>query len=166
MSEDTKLKELIINTLSPEQMPEVLSDTEIYLVEDDAEYATVEELATHTDNTTIHVTEQDKTTWNGKQDKPTITKSSNNQNGIIQYSDGRMEQWGIATSSTTGETEFTMNNSFVDTNFQVFIEPRQAGDLVHYAIPSATNKFKARIQNTSGSYMTCQFQWRAYGFWK
>lgn len=103
---------------------------------------------------------------NTKQDKPTITKSSNNQSGIIQHPDGRMEQWGIATSSTTGETEFTMNNSFVDTNFQVFVEPRQAGDLVHYAIPSATNKFKARIQNTSGAYMTCQFQWRAYGFWK
>lgn len=49
MSEDTRLKELIINTLSPEQMPEVLSETEIYLVEDDAEYATVEELATKQD---------------------------------------------------------------------------------------------------------------------
>lgn len=45
MSVDTKLKELIINTLSPEQLPEQPSETEIYLVEDDAEYATVEELA-------------------------------------------------------------------------------------------------------------------------
>lgn len=44
MSEDTKLKELIINTLSPEQMPEVLSETEIYLVEDDVEYASIDEL--------------------------------------------------------------------------------------------------------------------------
>lgn len=95
-----------------------------------------------------------------------ITKTSNNQSGTITQPDGRMEQWGLATSSNTGETEFIMNNSFVDTNFQVFVEPRQAGDLVHYAIPSATNKFKARIQNTSGAYMTCQFQWRAYGFWK
>ena len=49
MSEDTKLQELIINTLSPEQMPAELSETEIYLVEDDAEYATVEELATKQD---------------------------------------------------------------------------------------------------------------------
>lgn len=38
MSVDTKLKELIINTLSPEQMPENPSDTEIYLVEDNVEY--------------------------------------------------------------------------------------------------------------------------------
>lgn len=45
MSVDTKLKELIINTLSPEQLPEHPSETELYLVEDDAEYATVEELA-------------------------------------------------------------------------------------------------------------------------
>ena len=100
----------------------------------------------------------------GKEDKPTITKS-NNKSGVIKHTDGRMEQWGLATSSTTGETEFTINANFIDTDFQVFIEPRQADDLVHYAIPSATNKFKARIQNTSGSDMTCQFQWRAYGFW-
>lgn len=38
MSEDTKLKELIINTLSPEQLPAELSETEIYLVEDNVEY--------------------------------------------------------------------------------------------------------------------------------
>lgn len=39
MSEDTKLKELIINTLSPEQFePITPSETEIYLVEDDVEY--------------------------------------------------------------------------------------------------------------------------------
>lgn len=50
MSEDTKLQQLIINTLSPEQFePITPSDTEIYLVEDDAEYATVEELATKQD---------------------------------------------------------------------------------------------------------------------
>lgn len=52
MSVDTKLKELIINTLSPEQLPEQPSETEIYLVEDDAEYATVEELATKQDKLT------------------------------------------------------------------------------------------------------------------
>lgn len=108
---------------------------------------------------------QHSTTIAGKEDKPTITKS-NNKSGVIKHTDGRMEQWGLATSSTTGETEFTINANFIDTDFQVFIEPCQAGDLVHYAIPSATNKFKARIQNTSGAYMTCQFQWRAYGFWK
>lgn len=47
MSEDTKLKELIINTLSPDQFAGIVdpSTEEIYLVEDDAEYATVEELA-------------------------------------------------------------------------------------------------------------------------
>ena len=101
----------------------------------------------------------------GKEDKPTIAKS-NNKSGVIKHTDGRMEQWGLATSSTTGETEFTINASFIDTDFQVFIEPRQADNSVHYAIPSATNKFKARIQNTSGSDMTCQFQWRAYGFWR
>ena len=100
-----------------------------------------------------------------KEDKPTITKS-NNTSGVIKHTDGRMEQWGLATSSTTGETEFTINANFIDTDFQVFIEPRQADNSVHYAIPSATNKFKARIQNTSGSDMTCQFQWRAYGFWR
>ena len=101
----------------------------------------------------------------GKEDKPTITKS-NNKSGVIKHTDGRMEQWGLATSSTTGETEFTINANFIDTDFQVFIEPRQADNSVHYAIPSATNKFKARIQNTSGSDMACQFQWRAYGFWR
>lgn len=100
-----------------------------------------------------------------KEDKPTITKS-NNKSGVIKHTDGRMEQWGLATSSTTGETEFTINANFIDTDFQVFIEPRQADNSVHYAIPSATNKFKARIQNTSGSDMACQFQWRAYGFWR
>ena len=100
-----------------------------------------------------------------KEDKPTITKS-NNKSGAIKHTDGRMEQWGLATSSITGETEFTINANFIDTDFQVFIEPRQADNSVHYAIPSATNKFKARIQNTSGSDMACQFQWRAYGFWK
>lgn len=52
MSVDTKVKELIINTLSPEQLPENPSETEIYLVEDDAEYATVEELATKQDKLT------------------------------------------------------------------------------------------------------------------
>ena len=101
----------------------------------------------------------------GKENKPTITKS-NNKSGVIKHTDGRMEQWGLTTSSTTGETEFTINASFIDTDFQVFIEPRQADNSVHYAIPSATNKFKARIQNTSGSDMACQFQWRAYGFWR
>lgn len=100
-----------------------------------------------------------------KEDKPTITKS-NNKSGVIKHTDGRMEQWGLATSSTTGETEFTINANFIDTDFQVFIEPRQADNSVHYAIPSATNKFKARIQNTSGSDIACQFQWRAYGFWR
>ena len=100
-----------------------------------------------------------------KEDKPTITKS-NNKSGVIKHTDGRMEQWGLATSSTTGETEFTINANFIDTDFQVFIEPRQADNSVHYAIPSATNKFKARIQNTSGSDIVCQFQWRAYGFWR
>lgn len=52
MSVDTKLKELIINTLSPEQLPEQPSETELYLVEDDAEYATVEELAEKQDKLT------------------------------------------------------------------------------------------------------------------
>lgn len=52
MSVDTKLKELIINTLSPEQLPEQPSETEIYLVEDDKEYATVEELAEKQDKLT------------------------------------------------------------------------------------------------------------------
>lgn len=107
-----------------------------------------------------------KTTLENVLNSRTVITKSNNQSGNIKYSDGRMEQWGLATTSNTGETEFTMSASFIDTNYQVFVEPRQAGDLVHYAIPSAVNKFKARIQNTSGAYMACQFQWRAYGFWK
>lgn len=44
MTVDTKLKQLIINTLSPEQLPQNPSEEEIYLVEDDVEYASIDEL--------------------------------------------------------------------------------------------------------------------------
>lgn len=50
MTTDTKLSELIINTLSPEQFePITPSETELYLVEDNSEYATIEELSTKQD---------------------------------------------------------------------------------------------------------------------
>ena len=88
------------------------------------------------------------------------------ESGKTRWRNGRLEQWGIATTSASGETEFTLHETFKDMKFSIFIEPRQAGDLVHYAYPSANNKFKARIQNTYGTFMACQFQWRAYGFWK
>lgn len=91
MPTDTKLQQLIINTLTAEQMPTSPSPTEIWLQEDTGEYATEEyvnnhhddtkqdalgftparesDLTTHTGNGTIHVTANDKAAWSQKQNK-------------------------------------------------------------------------------------------------
>lgn len=86
MTIDTQLTELIINTLSPEQMPEHPSDTEIYLVEDDVEYATVEELATKQDIITDLDSYVKNTDYAGA-DKAGIIKASPN-NGTSVSSGG------------------------------------------------------------------------------
>lgn len=62
--EETKLKEFIINTIDPEKFERKQSDIqpfECWLVEDDAEYATVEELANKQDVTDNSLTTTDKT---------------------------------------------------------------------------------------------------------
>lgn len=62
MPNDRILEDLIINKLTPEQFaPLVPSSSEIYLVEDDVEYATVEELATKQNITDNNLVTTDKT---------------------------------------------------------------------------------------------------------
>lgn len=89
----------------------------------------------------------------------------NGESGYRKYKNGMLEQWGVATTKAS-ETEFTMHQAHIDQNFSIFIEPREIGNFYHYAIPSANQKFKCRIQSRDSASMAIKFQWRSYGRWK
>lgn len=87
------------------------------------------------------------------------------ESGYRKYKNGFIEQWGVATTQTN-ETEFRMHQSHINQNFSIFIEPREIGNFYHYAMPSANQKFKCRIQSRDSASMAIKFQWRSYGKWK
>lgn len=90
----------------------------------------------------------------------------NHESGYRKWRNGYLEQWGVATSNANGDYEFTMHQSHIDTNFSVFIEPREQGNFFHYAIPSAKQKFRTRIQTRDSANIAVKFQWHSYGYWK
>lgn len=90
----------------------------------------------------------------------------NGESGYKKYKNGLLEQWGVATSSANGDTEFILHQPYRDTNFSIFVEPREMGNFYHYAIPSANQKFRARIQSRDSISMAVKFQWRGFGYWK
>lgn len=87
------------------------------------------------------------------------------ESGYRKYKNGIIEQWGVATTQAN-ETEFTMHKPHIDQKFSIFIEPREIGNFYHYAIPSANQKFKCRIQSRDSISMAIKFQWRSFGRWK
>lgn len=89
----------------------------------------------------------------------------NGESGYRKYKNGMIEQWGVATTQAS-ETEFTMHKPHIDQNFSIFVEPREIGNFYHYAIPSANQKFKCRIQSRDNQSMAIKFQWRSFGRWK
>lgn len=89
----------------------------------------------------------------------------NGESGYRKYRNGLLEQWGVATTQA-GETEFGLHQAYRDTNFSIFIEPREVGNFFHYAVPSAPQKFKTRIASAAGYHMAVRFQWRSFGYWK
>lgn len=88
----------------------------------------------------------------------------NGESGYRKYKNGIIEQWGVARTNTS-ETEFTMHKPHINQNFSIFIEPREQGNFYHYAIPSANQKFKVRIQTRDSLSIAVAFQWRSYGRW-
>lgn len=87
------------------------------------------------------------------------------ESGYRKYKNGLLEQWGVA-STEANETEFTMHQPHIDQNFSVFVEVREKGNFFHYAMPSANQKFKCRIQSRDSVSMAIRFQWRSFGRWK
>lgn len=87
------------------------------------------------------------------------------ESGYRKYKNGLIEQWGVATTQAN-ETEFTMHKPHIDQKFSVFVEIREQGNFYHYAIPSANQKFKCRIQSRDSQSMTIKFQWKSFGRWK
>lgn len=87
------------------------------------------------------------------------------ESGYRKYKNGIIEQWGVATTQAN-ETEFTMHKPHIDQKFSIFIEPREQGNFYHYAMPSANQKFKCRIQSRDSVSMAIKFQWRSFGKWK
>lgn len=184
MSEDTKLKELIINTLSPEQMPEVLSETEIYLVEDDAEYATVEELAEKQDVITDLDTIRDGASAGStavqpaqldtKQDKLTAGDNITIENNVIsaevyeaytkEESDNLLNNKVSKTGDTMSGTLTIANNglsqSFVSKTLD-FDQLANYTDTIHYSNVSDfmdnQNRIIARMFNFKDQYGTTGF---------
>lgn len=94
------------------------------------------------------------------------TITYNGESGKRKWKNGRMEQWGIATSGENGEVEFALHEAFKDMKFIMFIEPREKGNFFHYAYPSSVQKFKTRIADSAGTPRAIQFQWKAEGYWK
>lgn len=94
------------------------------------------------------------------------TITYNGESGKRKWKNGRMEQWGIATSGENGEVEFVLHEAFKDMKFIMFIEPREKGNFFHYAYPSGVQKFKTRIADSAGTPRAIQFQWKAEGYWK
>lgn len=88
------------------------------------------------------------------------------ESGKRKRKNGRFEQWGVATTSDTGEVEFTIHEAFKDMLFSVFVEPREKGNFFHYAYPSAIRKFKTRITDITGTPRAIKVQWKAEGYWK
>lgn len=90
----------------------------------------------------------------------------NGESGYRKYRNGMLEQWGVTTSSANGETDFTMHQPHIDTNFSIFVEPRERGNFYHYALPSGNQKFACRIQTRDSANIAVRFQWRSWGRWK
>lgn len=90
----------------------------------------------------------------------------NGESGFRKYRNGCIEQWGVATSGANGEVEFNMHQNHIDTNFSVFVTPREKGNFFFYAVPTANQKFATRIQTKDGNNIAVKFQWRSWGRWK
>lgn len=90
----------------------------------------------------------------------------NGESGYRKYRNGWLEQWGVATSGANGEVEFNLHQPYRDQNFSLFIEPREKGNFFHYAVPSANQKFKTRIQTSAGDSIAIRFQWKSQGYWR
>lgn len=90
----------------------------------------------------------------------------NGESGYRKYKNGMLEQWGVTTSSANGESEFNLHQAHIDTNFSIFIEPRERGNFYHYALPTANQKFACRIQTRDSLNIAIKFQWRSWGRWK
>lgn len=91
-------------------------------------------------------------------------KNNSGEGGLRLYRSGYLEQWGVATSSIEGALEFELPRTYKDINFSVFLEIRERGNYIHYAIPTANNKFEARIQTPAGVNSIVIFQWRTFGY--
>lgn len=90
----------------------------------------------------------------------------NGAGGVRKTRNGYMEQWGIATSSTSGAADFEMHEAYKDTNYSVFVTIREMGNFFIYALPSGVKKFNCRVRSSSGVDTAVKFQWRAFGFYK
>lgn len=86
--------------------------------------------------------------------------------GYRKYKNGYLEQWGVATSNAAGEQDFALHTSFKDTNFSMFITPREMGNFYFYAYPKTASRFSIRIQSRESQSMAVQFQFLARGRWK
>lgn len=90
----------------------------------------------------------------------------NGESGKRKWRNGRMEQWGIATSNASGEVDFALHEAFKDMKFLIIIEPREKGNFFHYAYPSGVQTFKTRISDSYGTPRAVTFQWKAEGYFK
>lgn len=152
----TKAEYDAVDPKDPNTIYEVLDDEEHALFEVDGttiEFSDTNELQIAKSVERINRYELHKD-WEGNHE---------GMNGLIENTNVFLEQWGVSTSSEAGEIEFTLHQHFNDLDFSVFITPREQGNFFFYAIPSATNKFRCRIQDTGGYNRAIQFQWRAFG---
>lgn len=89
----------------------------------------------------------------------------NGESGYRKWRNGRLEQWGVATTNT-GETEFLLHTTFKDQLFGIQATVREKGNFYIYALPSANQKMKVRIADQQSNYVAIKFQWKAEGYWK
>lgn len=129
MSEDTKLQQLIINLLSPKQYEQITnpSSDELYAVEDNTVYASIEDLATKQDKIDDLATIRQGATKGATSIQPTDIASANKLGLIaggnwltVNQSTGKMECGELTKAqynSALGYTfisKTTLNNVLVD----------------------------------------------------
>lgn len=89
--------------------------------------------------------------------------------GYVKWSDGRLEQWGKATTRAqdTAGTNFNLLESFKDTNYVLTATVNEQMFAFIYARPSTVKQINVRVNNGNDkSVVGASVSWKAEGYWK
>lgn len=89
--------------------------------------------------------------------------------GYRKWSDGRLEQWGKATTRAqdTAGTNFNLLESFKDTNYTLTASVNEQMFAFIYAKPNTAKQVNIRVNNGNDkSVVGANVSWKAEGYWK